>query len=71
MYLPPYSPFLNLIENLFNQFKYYVKRSSLTTPEEVFNGISLASQAISDCQNYYSHMMTYIPKCIDREEIMN
>jgi len=73
VYLPPYSPFLNPIENLFNQFKYYVKRFNPTNPEEVFNGISLASQVISesDCQNYYSHMMTYIPKCIDRQEIMN
>ena len=66
VYLPPYFPFLDPIENLFNQLKNYVKRFNPTTPEEVSNGISLASQVISesDCQDYYSYMMTYIPKRI-------
>ncbi|XP_074596385.1 uncharacterized protein LOC141851541 [Brevipalpus obovatus] len=73
VFLPPYSPFINPIENLFNQLKFYVKRLKPSCPDEVYNSLSLASEVITenDCQNYYRHMMTYIPKCIDSVPIEN
>ncbi|XP_074600137.1 uncharacterized protein LOC141857566 [Brevipalpus obovatus] len=73
IFLPPYSPFLNPIENLFNQLKHYVKKLKPSSPDEVFNGVEYASQVISpqDCLNYYTNMMKYIPMCLDRREILN
>ncbi|XP_074603938.1 uncharacterized protein LOC141857343 [Brevipalpus obovatus] len=73
VYLPAYSPFLNPIENLFNQLKYYVKITRPKTADEVFNAVRLSSEVVSEqnCQNYYSNMMKYIPKCMAFEDILN
>lgn len=73
IFLPPYSPFLNPIENLFNQLKYYVKRFRPSSADEVFHAVDLASQVISemDCRNYYSNMMSYIGRCISMDTIEN
>ena len=55
VYLPAYSPFLNPIENLFNQLKHYVKKFKSKNADGVYHGISLASEIIyeNDCKNYY------------------
>lgn len=73
VFLPAYSPFLNPIENLFNQLKHYVKRFKPSDHDEVFRGVELASQMVSsqECLNYYTHMMKYIPRCIQEEVIEN
>jgi len=73
VFLSPYSPFLNPIENLFNQLKHYVKKFPPSNQDEVFNGVHLASQVISpeDSANYYSNMMRYIPLCIQENVIEN
>ena len=70
-FLPAYSPFLNPIEELFNQLKFYCKSFNPKTPDEVFRAVELASDVISEenCRNYYKHMLTYLPKCIEMEEI--
>jgi len=44
VFLPPYSPFLNPIENFFNQLKHYVKKFQPKNYEELFNGVELASR---------------------------
>ena len=73
LFLPPYSPMLNPIENLFSQLKHYIKKFNPTTAEEAFAAIELASQVISetDCSNYYNHMATYLSKCLNKERINN
>ena len=73
LFLPPYSPFLNPIENMFNQLKFYVKRKRPGPIDEVFDAIRDASDVISgdDCKAYYNHMLTYLPRCLRKEEIDN
>ncbi|XP_053204751.1 uncharacterized protein LOC128389229 [Panonychus citri] len=68
-----YSPFLNPIENLFNQLKFYVKKYRPANAEQVFEGVELASEMITseDCKNYYNHMKKYIPDCIGKKHINN
>ncbi|XP_053211205.1 uncharacterized protein LOC128394858 [Panonychus citri] len=73
IFLPAYSPFLNPIENMFNQLKYYVKRFNPNTPDDVFHGVDLASEMVvkNDCINYYENMMIYIGKSLEGEIINN
>ncbi|KAG0421621.1 hypothetical protein DMUE_6280, partial [Dictyocoela muelleri] len=42
LYLPPYSPFLNPIENLFSQWKYKVKTSNCNNEDDLLRNIRLA-----------------------------
>jgi len=72
-FLPPYSPFLNPIENLFNQLKFYVKRMRPETSDKVHEAVLLASDCVTpiDCSNYYGKMLEYIPKCIEKLDIQN
>lgn len=62
LFLPPYSPFLNPIENMFNQLKFYIKRLRPADGNAVFSAIENASQCISsdDCKNYWTNMMKYV-----------
>ena len=46
IYLPPYSPFPNPIENMFNQLKFYVKRTSPANADAVFPAVGNASHCI-------------------------
>ena len=52
VFLPPYSPFLNPIENMFNQLKHYVKLGRPKNAEEVFAGVTPSSEVVceADCQ---------------------
>ena len=73
MFLPLYSPFLNPIENLFNQLKFYVKRKRPKNANEVFLAVEQASECISkeDCQNYWSNMSKYVSLSLQEVEIEN
>lgn len=73
VFLPPYSPFLNPIEELFNQWKTIIKRSQPTDEEQLYVQIHNASEAITQehCQNYVRHMETYLGDCLNRNEILN
>jgi transposase len=71
MFLPPYSPFLNPIENVFNQWKHWVKCSQPSNEDELFLAIQTGCQAITSqqCRNYYDHMEGFIERCLTGEEI--
>lgn len=73
VFLPPYSPFLNPIEELFNQWKNNIKRSQPTDEEQLYAQIHNVSEAITQehCQNYVRHMETYLGDCLNRTEILN
>ena len=70
-YLPPYSPFLNPIENCFSKWKAFVKRSSCRNESELLwaieQGISVVSR--EDCAAYWRNMLFYLNKSRNREEI--
>jgi transposase len=70
-YLPPYSPFLNPIENMFSEWKESVKRSNPRDENTLINNIATGAGLISqsDCIGFYRHMISYIPRCINNEVI--
>jgi transposase len=70
-FLPPYSPFLNPIENMFSQWKELVKGSNPCDESHLLRLINEKFLEITEthCRNYYMHMMGYIPRCMNREEI--
>ena len=71
VYLPPYSPFLNPIENCFSKWKNYVKRSNANSEEELKRAIDEGWQKISkdDCTGYFNHMKSFIIKAKNCEII--
>ncbi|KII62830.1 hypothetical protein RF11_09007 [Thelohanellus kitauei] len=66
IYLPPYSPFLNPIENLFSKWKGLVRQANSRTADELFSSIEASSTNITsnDCPGFYRHMESYLPDCI-------
>jgi transposase len=73
LFLPPYSPFLNPIENMFAQWKQYVRGSRPTDEASLFSLIDEKFNFITDnhCNNYYRHMLENMHKCILKEEIID
>lgn len=71
MYLPPYSPFLNPIENLFSKWKNIVRRANPQNETELMTAIEQAASLITaeDCDGYFCNMFHYIERCILGEEI--
>ena len=72
-YLPPYSPFLNPIENLFSKWKDYTKRLNPNNEAELIAGIENGRELItrSDCEGYFRNMTRYISRSISGEVIDN
>lgn len=54
VYLPPYSPDLNPIEQMFSQFKSYVKKACGRTVDEIYQAMREALKTIrpTHCLNY-------------------
>ena len=71
VFLPAYSPFLNPIENVFNQWKHKVKTLEPTSESELLLAIDSSAGDVSqtNCRNYFNKMETYIPRCLNYEEI--
>ena len=63
-YLPPYSPFLDPIENLFSQWKGKVRREEPNDENELYDTVHKTSEEISsdNCLNYFRNMERYISK---------
>ena len=61
-YLPPYSPFLNPIENCFSKWKSFVKSLSCNNEEELINGIHEGFNYITteDCEGWLRNMLHYL-----------
>jgi transposase len=72
-FLPPYSPFLNPIENLFNQWKNYIKRSEPQNEDQLYESVHNASKKITqeNCAIYYKNMESYLSRCLNKEIIDN
>ena len=71
-YLPPYSPFLNPIENCFSKWKNFVVRSQSRNEAELLNYIGEGFRTITstDCGGYYKKMLGYIVRCLNNEIIL-
>ena len=59
MFLPPYSPFLNPIENLFSKWKESIRSLRVVTEDELIGALSASVQTITrqDCNSYYRHIV--------------
>lgn len=70
-FLPPYSPFLNPIENMFSQWKQLVRAERPRNEDELILIIDTVFSQISveNCSNYYRHMLDMISRCINKEVI--
>jgi transposase len=73
MFLPPYSPFLNPIENCFSKWKRFVRTSNSHNEAELITSIERGFGTISgeDCAGFYRHMIGFLPRCLGRENIVD
>ena len=73
VFLPPYSPFLNPIEEMFNQLKSLIIEAKSTTEDELYANVEGASSKITaeNCRKYYEHMESYMSKCMRKIPIDN
>ena len=62
LYLPPYSPFLDPIEDLFNEWKGIVKRKEPTNEQQLYKAVHSSSQEISSeqCRYFITNMERYL-----------
>ena len=61
VYLPPYSPDLNPIENMWSKVKALLRKAAARSFENVVDAVGQALLAVttSDCQGYFSHCGYY------------
>ena len=71
LYLPPYSPFLNPIENMFSKWKEYVRRERPENEAHLLELINMAASTVSadDCSAFFRHTMAFIARCLGRQVI--
>ena len=65
LYLPPYSPFLNPIEEFWSKVKAGVRRNALTADDPLSERIYESVQRVTrvDCQAWIRHAVSYFPRC--------
>ena len=68
--LPPYSPQLNPIEEVFSKWNNLIKMSNPMNETTLLNAIRTSSEMITttDIQGYVRHMREYLVKAVRREE---
>jgi transposase len=69
-FLPPYSPQLNPIEEVFSKWKGRVRGSGCNNNAELLNAISHSSEQITseDCAGFFAHMRMFISRALERRE---
>jgi transposase len=70
-FMPPYSPFLNPIENMFSQWKQKTKSCRPNNEEELMKMIDSSFAEINpeDCAGYYRRLLEMLSRCLRKEEI--
>lgn len=72
LFLPPYSPFLNPIEEFWSKSKAVVDKDPLSIRKnsKLSDRIEVAYQKITreDCQAWIRHSLTFWPRCIAKED---
>ena len=71
LFLPPYSPFLNPIENMFSKWKGITKSSNPRNEHDLMNVIMHGSRLItsSDFDGYFRNISSYIPRYLNNQNI--
>jgi transposase len=65
LYLPPYSPFLNPIEEFWSKVKAGVRRNALTADDRLSERICESVRMVSraDCQAWIRHALSFFARC--------
>jgi transposase len=65
LYLPPYSPFLNPIEEFWSKVKAGVRRNALTADDQLSDRICEAVRMVTqtDCQAWIRHAVSFFARC--------
>ena len=73
LFLPPYSPFLNPIENMFNQWKHWIKSERSENEDQLYANIHIASRSITaeHCANYFRNLEQYLFQSLMKEDIFD
>jgi transposase len=69
LYMPPYSPFLNPIEECWAKIKSQIRRNPLSKDDVLSDRIAEACKTITidDCQGWIRHAETYWDRCLQKE----
>jgi len=72
MFLPPWSPMLNPIENCFSKVKALIKQHHSTSGAELFEAVNLAFSKVTatDCAGWFRRAKQYFPQCLNEQPIM-
>ena len=70
IFLPPYSPQLNPVEEAFSKWKLVVKSANVSSIEQLNNAILAGHSAFTgmDCLSYFAHMREFALKAVRRED---
>uniref|UniRef100_A0A1A7W7E2 Tc1-like transposase DDE domain-containing protein n=2 Tax=Iconisemion striatum TaxID=60296 RepID=A0A1A7W7E2_9TELE len=71
LYLPPYSPFLNPIEEFFSAWKWKVYERNPQSQAPLLQAMEegCGDVAIETCQGFMRHSRRYFQRCLDQEDI--
>ena len=71
LHLPPYSPFINPIENLFSKWKGEIRNKRCGNEGELIDTLQGASMNITpgDCSGYYRNMFRFLTLCQRQQQI--
>lgn len=69
LFMPPYSPFLNPIEECWSKIKKNIRRNPLNKSDMLTPRIAEACKqvTVADCQGWIRHAESYWDRCIERE----
>lgn len=73
VYLPPYSPELNPIEQFWKDLKDRVRRGKLNDVEDLTSRIIEGSEyvPVEQLQNFIQHSINCFPECLNKESLSN
>lgn len=69
LFMPPYSPFLNPIEECWSKIKKHIRRNPLDKADTLTPRITQAIATVTpeDCKGWVRHAETYWDRCLDKE----
>lgn len=69
LFMPPYSPFLNPIEECWSKIKKHIRRNPLDKSDTLTPRIAEACKqvTVSNCQGWIRHSETYWDRCLQKE----
>lgn len=69
LFMPPYSPFLNPIEECWSKIKKNIRRNPLEKGDELTPRIAEACKTVTtqDCQDWVKHATSYWDRCLQKE----